>query len=141
MDNQAVVWRHRVMKPIPTPAGGFGAIANGINDRGELLLRVYNPQGSAAYLWRRGQLTPVGTLPGDEWSRADWLNNREQIVGVSQGPNGYNGFVWRKGHMTALPSLDGHSAAARDINDRGQIVGQSATTADGLNPHAVLWTH
>jgi hypothetical protein len=75
--------------------------------------------------------------PGSPAVMVTGLNNRTQVVGYGH----VGGFVWEQGQMTLLPGLlPGLGAIPYDINNRDQIVGASAARADGLNPHAVLWT-
>ena len=64
------------------------------------------------------------------------INNRSQIVGSTNA----GAFLWQRGQRTRLPSLV-NSSGAQGINDRGQIVGTSASMA-GMDArfHAVLWT-
>ena len=64
------------------------------------------------------------------------INNRGEVVGHTD----FDAFHWQQGQLTALPRLADSATAAYDINDRGQIVGLSATNPDGTNSHAVLWT-
>lgn len=77
-----------------------------------------------AVLWEDGQLTDLGTL-GGESSRARHINECGQVVGVSQTADGtWHHFVWTSGEMFALaPSLGDNPAY--DINDNGQIIGQT----------------
>ena len=88
-----------------------------------------------------GQATPLGTLPGSTGARAFGINNDGQVVGAAD----FDAFLWKNGQMTALPALvttsTGIGSSAADINNLGQIVGRSASTTDGFNPHAVIWTH
>jgi uncharacterized membrane protein len=49
-------------------------------------------------------------------------------------------YLWRAGSLTPLPALVGTAATAWDVNDRGLVVGASATTPDGLDQRAVMWS-
>jgi probable HAF family extracellular repeat protein len=115
-----------------------------LNDRGQVVgyqtvdADPVNPV-TRAVLWEDGQLTDLGTLGGKS-SRARHINERGQVVGVSQTADGvWHHFVWTGGQMIPLaPSLGDN--AADDINDNGQIIGQTRRGEPGawINS-AVLW--
>ena len=112
-----------------------------INNSGHILVRrtLPDPPYAVYGLWRDGTVTDLGTLGGGFFVAAA-LNNRDQIVGYgTQADGSLRGFVWRAGVTTVLPPLPGgFSSLAFDINDQGQIVGDS-----GLPDryHAALWRH
>ncbi len=112
-----------------------------INNSGHILVRrtLPDPPYTAYGLWRDGRVTDLGTLGGGFFV-ASALNNRDEVVGFGTQADGtLRGFVWRAGAMTVLPPLPGgYSSLAFDINDQGQVVGDS-----GLPDryHAVLWRH
>jgi probable HAF family extracellular repeat protein len=98
--------------------------------------------GSEASLWvparvngsTTGHAYPLGSFT------AQAMNNRGEIVGTeTELPNGSpsHAFLWRGGVLRDLGTLGGDSAVAWDINDRGQVVGESLTS-DG-STHAFLW--
>jgi probable HAF family extracellular repeat protein len=122
---------------LPVPAGEFGAAAQAVNDKGEVAGYSIGPASNSAFLWQNGRATALGTLPGSTSARAFGINNHGQVVGNTD----YDAFLWHNGQMTALPGLLSTGGSAADINNLGQIVGSSATTTDGGNLHAVLWTH
>ena len=93
-----------------------------------------------------GKITDLGTLGGASSVAAN-INNQGQIVGASTtapgqllGGYGTQAFVWQQGTMTKLAALTGGSRSlsqAFDVNDHGQIVGDSVT--DSGQRRAVLW--
>ena len=58
--------------------GGSFAIANGINDSGEVVgwATNKNDQASLAFLWKKGVITGLGTLNGDDCSVAFHINSQ-----------------------------------------------------------------
>lgn len=76
-------------------------------------------------LLRNGVFTQIG-------SEAIGVNNRGQVVGAANG----RAFRWQNGTLTDLGTLGGDWSRATAINDRGEVVGQSTTTAAW---HPFLW--
>jgi probable HAF family extracellular repeat protein len=88
------------------------------------------------FVWTHGKFTVLRAPAGDEpFMQPYGINDRLQVVGASH----IGAFLWEHGRTTILPDLN-RVSYAEDINDAGVIVGASATTMDGLVPHAVLWT-
>ena len=85
-------------------------------------------------------VTDLGTL-GGEMSVACGLNDRGKVVGFSSLANGEShAFLWSDCGMTDLGTLpDLGFSTGRNINNSGQVVGDS--TAQFLTPpyHAVFW--
>lgn len=96
--------------------------------------------GERAIMWQNGAFTDLGTLGGG-FSRAYQINNAGVIVGEASDEFGVtHPVVWENGTIRALPQLDPQNlrfgAAARSINDRGDVVGND--TRSGVI-HAALW--
>jgi probable HAF family extracellular repeat protein len=120
---------------------GTGAIAQGINNRGEIVGTVGSADNTTQFaaIWQNGELTNLGTLPGDIAAIASGINDRGQVVGSTWDAkfNWSHGFIYQNGVMTDLNSLFPASSnlfatMANKINERGQISGM-ATVLSG--PH------
>ena len=111
------------------------SIATAINNNMQVA-GTYSPVGqgiSHAFLWQNGQWTDLGVLPDNNESEAVGINLAGQVIGSSSHvvqtvdlPTVTNqrGFLWQGGQMRDLGAFEPAS-----INDPGQIVGGSRTTA------------
>jgi probable HAF family extracellular repeat protein len=105
------------------------------------------------FLWDQQEgMQDLGTLPGGTDAQACYINERGQVVGDSYtssvasaawASGGYalttNPFLWERGkEMVSLGNLGGTCAAATDLNNQGQVVGEATVTGD-LYFHAFLW--
>jgi probable HAF family extracellular repeat protein len=144
-----VLWENGKAWPLPDLGGG--AIAQGINDQGQIVGRVSSPDGTTffAALWQNGVLTNLKTLPGDFAALATGINNRGQVVGstLDSGFNWSHAFIYQDGVMTDLNKLfpaDSNLFAtmADKINERGQIAGMGTVLSgpDKGDIHAFLAT-
>ena len=106
-----------------------------------------------AVLWRNGQIINLGTLGGNE-SFPISVNNRGQVVGAASNAvpdplaldffqlsgTQTRAFLWQNGVMQDLGTLGGQDAFAIIVNDRGQVLGVSLTSANSLAPQdGFLW--
>jgi probable HAF family extracellular repeat protein len=107
---------------------------------------------SVAVLFRGGQVMSLGRLPGGHESFAQDINDRGQVAGFSSNgtPDPFScflfcwgtqtrGFVWQNGVMHDLGTLGGPDTVETNMNQQGQIVGQSFTN-DTPNPTTGLPT-
>lgn len=142
------IWYKGTLQELPYPDTYPGNVgqgqANAVNDKGEIagVTGLPNPGPFEATLWdNRGRAYQLGTLPGEApCSQAYSVNNRTQVVGISitKIPNGFNRpFLWENGQMRDLGTLGGSQGAAFAINNSGQIVGRSLTSANVI--HAFVW--
>jgi probable HAF family extracellular repeat protein len=129
MNAVAVQWR----RGTPRRLTADYATATGINGRGQIV--GYSAGDFRSFVWYRGRLTELATVPGATFSVAEAINDAGTVVGFSD----YSAWFWRRGEISVLPQLVSTSGA-RDINNRGQIVGYGSTDQTGGNYHAVLWT-
>jgi probable HAF family extracellular repeat protein len=82
-----------------------------------------------AFLYSAGRLLDLGTLPGGSQSFAYAINDKNQIVGAANGHTlDLRAVLFENGRVIDLNALLPDNSGwvlteARDINDRGQIVG------------------
>jgi probable HAF family extracellular repeat protein len=133
---------HYIVTDLGTFGGTFG-VALGMNNRGLVVGFSNLPDNTShAFLWKKGVLIDLGTLGGPN-SNAPWPpNERGEVGGFAEtsvlDPLGEDfcsfgthliclPFVWQKGVMSPLPTLGGNNGQARQINNRGQVVGNAET--------------
>jgi probable HAF family extracellular repeat protein len=145
----AVSWENGTASPLPDL--GTGAIAQGMNNQGQIVGTVGSSDGTTQYgaLWQNGALTNLGTLSGDVAAIATGINSKGRVVGSTWDSN-FNwshGFIWQNGLMTDLNTLFPASSnlfavMANKINERGQISGMAIVLSgpDAGNIHAFLAT-
>jgi len=126
--------------PLPT-LGGEHAAANGINDHGTICGWAYTAGGKYhAFRYKNGEIADLGVLAGGPHSEAKAINNAGDIVGVSGSPRGDRAVIARAGSnqvvdLNTLVEPQGWKLQdARDINDRGEIVGGGNQGAFLLTP-------
>jgi probable HAF family extracellular repeat protein len=135
----AVSWEQGVATDLGTLGGVAWNTPMAINESGDVVGfgNISAAPGGAfdahAFLWTRQHgIHDLGTLPGDAYSQALGINDQRQVVGLScsAGFASCRGFVWEDGAMVDLnslvdPAFAGQMVAAGDIDDSGQITGQS----------------
>jgi probable HAF family extracellular repeat protein len=145
----AVSWENNTASPLPDL--GTGAIAQGINNQGQIVGTVGSSDGTTQYgaLWQNGVLTNLGTLPGDVAAIATGINSKGQVVGSTWDSNfdWSHAFIWQDDVMTDLNTLFPASSnlfatMANKINERGQVSGMAIVLSgpDAGNIHAFLAT-
>lgn len=135
------VWNSGVLEALPMPAGVPEAMANALNNRGEIVGTSigdgFQGRGSGL-LWRNGTVGRLNDLPGGTTILgATGINASGEIVGTSAGGelgvnNSTFGTLIRGGMVIPLPSLStGDWGFATGINDASVIVGAAF--------NAVVW--
>ena len=122
--------------------GGDSSSAYDVNDEGQIVgnSAATNPQHfDHAFLWHK-KMQDLGVLDS-KGGFARRINARGDCVGYLNYGNSFaptRGFLYKDGKMTKLPALLGEQASeANGINDKGWIVGLSATKT--MIPCAVIW--
>lgn len=115
---------------------GTSNFAQSINDQGQVVgfMGHRGDPNREAFIYEQGEMKALGTL-GGTFSEAHSINNLGQAVGLSQNSSGgVEAFIYENGIMKGLGTLDGlvtGKSHAKEINDLGQIVGNS--TDEDLN--------
>jgi len=162
--SNAVLWKDHHIINLGN-LGGYESQGGRVNSRGQVTgfatnavpdpFSIYyfffngftNGTQTRAFLWDAKEgMQDIGTLGGPD-AFGIFMNERGQIVGFSykdSTPNLTTGlptidpFLWENGQMTDLGSLGGTNGGPNDLNNRGQVVGQSNLAGDVLF-HAFLW--
>ncbi len=138
--------------------GGLSSRAQDINEDGLVVGIADLPPGrnatyskyqtSDGFIWRPrlGMFGMTKLIPGRwvEGTSPVGINNLGQVVGCAtfHGSDGYHAFFWDpKEGMKDLGTLGGKYSCAVDVNDRGQVIGNSDLPGQqGQAPsHAFLW--
>ena len=145
---EAVIWGPKLneITPLPPYPGDPDSAATAINDRGQVVgisglcsNAVGGASADHALLWENGKPINLGNIGGMAWNTPVALNNHGQIVGFANTSGDQNAgpsptaFMWTQATgMRPLPLLNGdNNSIAFDINEKGQVVGQSAGANDG----------
>jgi probable HAF family extracellular repeat protein len=142
----AVMWQHHRVIDLGNLGGAAWNTPMAINEHGVVVGFANVPGGANpgrfhahAFVWTKvAGMRDLGTLPGDTTSQALSVNNRGVIVGESCGAQGCRAVLWRNGSIVDLNTLvaPGYSdqlVYANDINDAGQITGQSTNAASKVS--------
>jgi probable HAF family extracellular repeat protein len=121
----------------------FGARPLDVNERGDVVGFYGDNDVSArrAFYWSNSTFKQLPGFANDGGAEAHALNNRGEIVGLARPRGGYSAAaIWRNGVPEFIGTLGGNSSTANDINDAGQVVGESSPQGNNLG-HAFLYWH
>jgi probable HAF family extracellular repeat protein len=120
--------------------GGSYSLAEGINDRGDVVGSAQTDQGDQhAFLFTNGVMHHLGTL-GGRTSSASAINARGDVVGrANDSANMARAFLYRNGQMSEVPGLGGTFSSAEGINGRGDVVGGARTGLFNVTLRAFLF--
>jgi probable HAF family extracellular repeat protein len=144
-------WQRGIRSDLGVLPGGASSQGNwvssngliaGISQNGEIDPLVPGFPEFRAVLWRNREIIDLGTIGGGYESIATSVNSRGQVVGFATNtipdPDSMFGlgfqtraFLWQDGAMQDLGTLGtGTNAMAMLINEKGQIAGNSYTSAE-----------
>lgn len=146
-EGHAFLYSNGVMQNL-LGTGYVSSVARDINDSGQVV-GGYTVAGelSHAFLYSDGIMHDLGTFTGMS-AVAHAVNNSGQVVGSCNLVSPYTivfpepyarAFIYEQGAMRDLGTLGGAYAAAHDINDAGQIVGQSTVSGDDWTSRAFVY--
>jgi probable HAF family extracellular repeat protein len=140
----AFLWENGKMKDLD-PLFSDDSYAKAINKKGQVVGWLYTSGcyvfRNRAFLWENGKMRGLDFL-NDNLGYASAINDKGQIVGSLKIDSVYSqAFLGTNGKMTKLGTLsDGYISAGSDINNKGQVVGWSASWSNGRNyTRAFLW--
>ncbi|GIF02081.1 hypothetical protein [Paractinoplanes rishiriensis] len=134
----AFIWRDGRMTDLGVPGAGDN-FAEDVNDRDQVVgFAMPTDMPNLPYRWQRGRVTVLPASPFGGQARA--INDAGTIVGWVSGADMNRAARWRHGRISLLSNLPGGNAAmARDVNDRGVILGVGNVRPQSLDDHAFLW--
>jgi probable HAF family extracellular repeat protein len=151
---RAFIWRDGTIKDLRTLGTGTDAIAQFINERGQVVGWSYTgapgtcilpggipvPLATHSFIWdEKNGMRDLGTLPGD-CVIATGLNAKGMVVGnYLTAQLLEHGFLWSDGSIQDLGgTIGGKQAGAESVNASGEVVGFASLAGEVLT-HAVLW--
>lgn len=122
--------------------GGSFSQARDINNRGQIVgfsnADDSNPVGAYAFLYANGVMTNLGTYNGASVSEATAINDNGLIVGHGWVQGSHHALIFAGGEVRDLGTLGGRRSFAYDVNNLGQIVGES-NDPDDVNYLAYIY--
>jgi probable HAF family extracellular repeat protein len=118
--------------------------ANGVNGSGLVVGTICCAKAAEpeAVVWHGTTPTLLATVQSSPYPAGKALaaNNLGLVAGTATNAVGStHAAAWANGVVTDLGALAGYLSSATAVNDRGVIVGESATVDDG-EFHAALWS-
>ncbi|MCH7604132.1 MAG: hypothetical protein IIB54_15345 [Planctomycetes bacterium] len=144
---KAFQWQSGQIEALQLPLGlNEGAVANDINQNGEITGWMGAVFTSNAYVYANGQTTTLPHFPGGQATIGSSINVHGQVVGLAliDVPDvglTRHAYYWNGVQAIDLGTLPDHKrSVAKDINDLDEIVGASSFVGSNINTsHAVYW--
>jgi len=130
---EAVIYADGVLGRLGDFKGAFGVVSSygaAINDTGAITGSFQSASGEThGFLYQNGHTIEFGA-----GTAGYGINAQGDVVGSKQSGDGATPFVYSGGKLTDLANLgSGKQGSAIDIDDAGNIAGESTTTADTGN--------
>lgn len=151
---RAFLWQNGTMQDLGTLGTGTDAMAQFINERGQVVGWSYTssapntscpfflPLALGSFIWdEKNGMRDIGNL-GGTCAIATGVNNRGIVIGDNVDDNPIErGFLWDNGSIKDLGgSIGGNQTTAEAVSQAGEVVGVG-TLAGELSYHATLWKH
>ncbi|HVO81049.1 MAG TPA: hypothetical protein VMT28_09970 [Terriglobales bacterium] len=151
---RAFLWQNGTMQDLGTLGTGTDAMAQFINERGQVVGWSYTssapntscplflPLALGSFIWdEKNGMRDLGSL-GGTCAVATGVNDQGIVIGDNVDDNMIErGFLWHNGSIQDLGgTIGGSQTTAEAINQAGQVVG-IATLAGEVSFHTTLWKH
>jgi len=151
---RAFLWKNGMMQDLGTLGTGTDAMAQFINERGQIVGWSYTssapntscpsflPLAAGSFIWdETNGMRDIGNL-GGTCAIATGVNDQGIVIGDNIDDNIIErGFLWDNGSIKDLGgTIGGTQTTAEAVNQAGEVAG-TGTLAGDVSFHATLWMH